>query len=167
MKKIVVLTAGLVLGMFVLASYAASAREHVGVLNFQQIMKTSPSVKQASEKLRKQFMPEQNKIVAQQKSLQALMGKLKKNGSVMKASDRKALQAKIMKTRQTVVAATQSYQQKVMAAQQQAMQGIIGKIKAATAKVAKAKGLNLVVTNDAVVYEDGLDITSDVQSALK
>jgi len=165
MKKFILFVVSVVTLVFAVSSFA---NLKIGVVDMQKIMQSSPKVAAAGEKLRKQFAPQQNKMMAKQKELKALAAKLKRDDSIMKDSDKQKLQSQIAAVRKSLSTMAQGYQQKVVAAQQGAMGDIVKLIDKAVKKIAKKQSLNMVVVKQAVVYlGDQTDITAQVEKALK
>lgn len=165
MKKLLLALIGSGL-VFSVTGFAANL--NVGVVNFQQVLASSPSVAAASKNLKKQFQPQQDKLVAQQKQLKASMDKLKKDGSVMQAQDKKNLQDQIGKQQAALYQMSQQYQQKVMQAQQAQMKKIIDRLDNIVTKIAHQKNLDLVLAKNTIAYaKPDLDITQDVIKAAK
>jgi len=165
MKKLLLalISSGLV---FSLTGFAANL--NVGVVDFQQVLSSSPSVAAASAKLKKQFQPQQDKLVAQQKQLQALMDKFKKDGSIMQAQDKKNLQDQIQQQQDALYQMSQRYQQQAMQAQQDQMKKVIDKLDDVVTKIAHDKNLDLVLAKNTLAYsKPDLDITQDVIKAAK
>lgn len=167
MRKLLVVLSALAFSLFALTSYAAAAM-NVGVVDLQDIFHNSPKVEAASQTLQKEFLPDQQKIQAEQQKLQKLSTQLKRDASIMKDKDKAALQNQIQAEQQKVMQMSQDYQQKAFAAQQKTMQDIISHIQNVVKKIAQSKGLTIVFDKAATVYADSsLDITQDVRDALK
>ncbi|MBU0455352.1 MAG: OmpH family outer membrane protein [Pseudomonadota bacterium] len=155
----------LVLGLAFTSSVFAV---NIGVVDFQKILSTSPKVAASSAQLQKQFKPQQEKLVAQQKKLDALMAQLKRNDSVMKAGDKKALQDQISAQRASLMKDSQAFQQSLFKEQQGAMQNIMKQLTDVVQQVAKKNNLDIVVARNSVAFfNKNLDYTSQVQAAFK
>jgi len=150
-----------------LANIMNAADYKIAVVDYQQILKDSRQVKEANNKLRNQFKPEQDKIIAKQKELQKEGEKYKKDNLIMKDSDKKKAEEKLYKMSVNLEGMKQEYQKKLVAAQQTAMQKVISLVNAAVSKVAKKGKYNLVLIRDAVPYfEKDADITKEVMAEI-
>lgn len=166
MKKIIVTVACLLSSALCLAAPAA-APVSIGIVDMQQVLQQSPKVTAASEKLKKQFAPEQNRLITQQNHLKELTEKLNRDATIMQQKDKDALQAQIDKEQKDLMQKSQEFQQKAFEAQQKEMQSILAKVTDAVKALAKKNNLTLVIDKGAVVYAgDELDITSQVKKAI-
>lgn len=151
----------LVSGSAVAADAASGLK--IGVVDMQQILQKSTQIKTINDQLTRQFKPRQDKIIAQQKSLQDEINKLNKDGSVMNATDRNKLQDKVIKERADLQGVAVAFQRDVTAAQQQAMQGFMTKFTSVVTNVAKSGNYDLIMQRAGVPYvKDSLDVTSQV-----
>ena len=166
MKKILLFISAL--AMLASVSMASAANLKVGVLDVQKVMQQIPQVTAVQKKLKKQFATQEKQITTAQKQLRADLTKFNKNRSVMKDSDKKALQKKIMSEQDALRGLQINFQQQVMAAQKKAMQSILNDVETAVNSIAKAKDLDLVLTKASIAYnDDSMDITDQVVKKLK
>lgn len=159
------------LTLFLAAGNVSAATEtsglKVAVVDMQQVLQKASQIKTINNQLTNQFKPRQDKIVAQQKTLQDETNKLEKEGSVMSPADRGKLQDKIIKERADLQGIAIAFQRDVSAAQNQAMQGFMNKFTSAVSKVAKAGNYDLVMQRSGVPYvKEDLDITKQVLDEL-
>ncbi|OGT07064.1 MAG: hypothetical protein A2103_04730 [Gammaproteobacteria bacterium GWF2_41_13] len=165
MRKLLI-SMGLASALFCGVTYGAAPTANIGIVDVQQILQQSPKVNAASEKLRKEFSPQQNELKSSQDHLQQLMDKLNRDGAVMQAKDKADLQAQIDKIQQDLTQKSQVFQQNVMNAQQKEMQDLLAQITTIVKGVSEKKNITLVIDKSAVVYSaDGLDMTAEVQKA--
>lgn len=165
--KTIMITMACAAGIGICSLGNAASPVAIGLVDMQQILQQSPKVTAASEKLKKQFSPEQNKLMAKQNHLKELTDKLNRDAAVMQPKDKEALQAQIEKEQKDLMQQSQAFQQKAFEAQQKEMQSILANVTGVVKDIAKKKNLGLVVDKGAVVYaDDGLDITNDVKKAL-
>ncbi|HCU05343.1 MAG: hypothetical protein A2X77_00610 [Gammaproteobacteria bacterium GWE2_42_36] len=165
MRKLLI-AISLISALFCGVSYGAAPAVSVGIVDVQQILQQSPKVNAASEKLRKEFSPQQNELKSSQDQMQQLIDKLNRNGAVMQAKDKADLQAQIDKIQQDLTQKSQTFQQNVMNAQQKEMQDLLAQITTVVKGVAEKHNITLVIDKSAVVYSvDGLDMTAEVQKA--
>jgi len=165
MKKINMLLS-IIAGVGLCSAINAAAPGGIGVVDMQQILKKSTKVSAASDKLKKQFAPEQSKLVAEQNQLKEMADKLNRDGAVMQQKDKDALQAKIETEQKSLMEKSQAFQQKAYEAQQKEMQALLDNVTSVVKDVAKKNNLTLVIDKSAVVYAgDEMDITSQVAKA--
>lgn len=163
-KLLLVLTSAALLAV----SSFAFADLNIGVLDMQKVMKNSPQVKVMQAQLKKQFGSKEKQLTKMQKQLQSDAQNYQKNSAVMKDSDKQALQQKIAQEQQDFQKQQTDFRNKVIAAQNQAMQKVIKQIEAVVDGVAGDQKLNLIVTKSSVVYSDAdMDVTDQVIKKLK
>lgn len=162
MKKLLLVIIG---ALFSATVFAAGM--NIGVVDMQKVLGSSTQLKTAAAAFQKQMAPEKTKIEAKQAALKKMMGDLDKNGSVMTATDKQALQSKIATDRQNLMGMMQAVQQKAMGAQQSVMENIQKKIDAILPVIAKKNNLSVVMTREAAIYASSdIDYTDQVIKAL-
>ncbi|VVC75326.1 Chaperone protein Skp [Aquicella siphonis] len=135
----------------------------VAVVNVQQVLQQSPRVADLSKKLENDFKNRQAKINDEQKSLQDMMDKFKKESPTMSQKDKDAMQKKISAQRSDLVAKVVAYQQDLQKEQNKIMQNILSDLNGIVSTIAKSQSYALVLDSQAVIYSgNGNDITKDV-----
>lgn len=152
-------------------AYASTAPKtdamKIVVIDVHQIIQQAPQVKKINEALGKKFKPRQEKILAQQKKVQADMNTLKRDASVMSSMKKNALQDKIVTERRDLARMEQDYQQDLSLAQNQAMQQFFMTLKTTVTKLAEKNKYDLVLQKDSAPYASSkVDITKQVLEAL-
>ncbi len=164
MKKILTGVCAAALAVCATVSFADTK---IGVVNMEQIFKTSPQVKKINSDLRAQFSGKRDAILKQGKQLQSDMQNFTKNKSVMSKSKAKALSDKIAQEETSLRTKQADFQKQLFQAQNQAMTGFMKKVDTVVSTVANKKGMDVVMPKNAVVYsQNGMDITSDVMNNL-
>ncbi len=149
-------------------AYAADAADvgaqsKVAVVNIQQVLLKSSKVAQVNTKLQDQFKPRQEKLAAQQKSLQEELDKFSKESTTMSKKDRDAMEKKIGDEKASFLKDATAFQKEVSQEQNKAMQTILGKLNSIISDMAKKNGYSLVLDSQAVVYaSDATDVTVQV-----
>lgn len=140
----------------------------MGVVDMRQIFEASPQVKAINADLDKKFSGQRNDLVTKGKALQDDVKKLQRNESVMSKKDVAALKDKIAEQEAALRTEQAQFQKTLYAAQNDAMNTFMEKVKGVVAAVAKQKKLDMVLPKNAVVYsQDKMDITADVTAKLK
>lgn len=162
---------GILMGAFLLAAgvevcHADAANPmKVAVVNVQQVLQQSPRVTEVGKKLEGEFKARQAKIGDEQKSLQDMMEKFKKESPTMSQKDKDAMQKKIAADRSALVTKVVAYQQDLQKEQTKVMQNIMGDLNGVVTTIAKNQNYALVLDAQAVIYPasgGGNDITSEV-----
>ncbi|MBN1684024.1 MAG: OmpH family outer membrane protein [Gammaproteobacteria bacterium] len=149
-------------------SCTAFAETNIAVVDFQKVFQSSPQVSAAREKMQKQFLPQQEEILAQQKKLKSLLASFNKNNAVMKDKARKKASQDIIQVRQTLISMIKDYRQKVAETRNNLMNSIIQHIQDIIADIAKKNNFDLVLLRSSVPYaSDKLDITDQVIKQIK
>lgn len=140
------------------------AQIKIAVVNVQQVLQQSPRVADVSKKLEGEFKNRQAKIGEEQKTLQDMMDKFKKESPTMSQKDKDSMQKKITADRSNLVAKVVAYQQDLQKEQNKVMQNILSDLNGIVTTIAKAQNYALVLDSQAVIYPTGTnnDITTDV-----
>ena len=166
MKKILLSLSIIALSSSVFCVSAADLK--VGVVNFQQVLQNYPKVKATDEKLKKQFAPQQEKLVGMQKQLNDEISKYNRDGAIMKDSDKKATEGKIREQANKFQVAQGDFQKKVSEARNDAMKTIEKDISEIVNMIAKNQHFNLILAKATVAYNDSeFDLTDQVIKKLK
>jgi outer membrane protein len=135
----------------------------IAVVNVQQVLMQSSKVAEVNTKLQNQFKPRQEKLTAQQKTLQDELDKYSKNSTTMAAKDRDTTEKKIADDKAAFLKDAGAFQKEVNAEQNKAMQSILGQLSGIISDLAKKSNYTLVLDSQAVVYaSDAADITKQV-----
>ncbi len=160
----------LILASFLtLLSVTASAdTQKIAVVDFQKILKNSSQMEAVGNKLKKEFKPRQDKIIALQKTLETDQQTLKRDMSVLNEKDLTKLRDKIATTQRDLRRLEEDYLMDARAAQKNGMQQVIDKVNGIVKKVAEQNHYDLILYRDVIAYENKVaDITDDVIKELK
>lgn len=165
MKRFGMVVLAFVFSVFGTSVFADPAK--IGVVDLQKIMQTSSQMKEIQQKLEKEFKPRRDKLVAAEASLKAEMEKFKRDSAVMGATQKKALEKKIITAQQQFERDGQQYQQELSTANNEAMEALYAKVRSAISKVAKDDKYDLIVQKDAAPFSaEMLDVTDKVVKAI-
>ncbi|KTD54950.1 outer membrane protein OmpH [Legionella sainthelensi] len=161
---------GLVVLTFIFSVFGANAfadTAKIGVVDLQKIMQTSSQIKEIQQKLEKEFKPRRDKLLAVEAKIKADMEKFKRDSAVLSASQKKEMERKIVSAQQQFERDGQQYQQELSTANNEAMESLYAKVRAAISKVAKDEKYDLIVQKDAAPFSsDTLDVTDKVAKAI-
>lgn len=139
----------------------------IGVVDLQKIMQTSSQMKAIQQKLEKEFKPRRDKLIAAENLLKGDMEKFKRDSAIMSATQKKDSERKIVAAQQQFERDGQQYQQELSSAQNEAMEGLYTKVRAAITKTAKEDKYDIIVQKDAAPFSsESLDITDKVIKAI-
>ncbi len=170
MKKVLALLSSMLLFVSAQAFAATTttatdttSQPKIAVVNVQQVLMQSSKVAEVNTKLQNQFKPRQEKLTAQQKTLQDELDKFSKNSTTMAAKDRDSTEKKIADDKAAFLKDAGAFQKEVNAEQNKAMQSILGQLSGIISDLAKKSNYTLVLDSQAVVYaSDAADITKQV-----
>lgn len=166
MKRLALIFCVVLVSFWSVASLAASV--NVGMVDIQKIFKTSPQVQKINKDLDSQFSDRKQSLQKMAKDLKASIGKLQKNQTVMSSDNANKLKQSIVKQESAFRTKQAQFQQALFAAQNKAMKSFMDKVHAAAKAVAVQKKLDLVLSNNGVLYNrDNIDITSDILEVLQ
>ena len=166
MRKRIILLSAIFAGIFCGNTFAASSPT-IGIVDVKAVFASSTAVQTEKTKLQAAFSVKHDKLLAMQKTLNDMMDQYKRNESVMSTSQKQQLQTQIVAQQNKLYQLGQMYAQQADAAQDQAMQNFVVNLQNATAKVAQASSLSLVLPKSGVIYStQGEDITSAVEKAI-
>lgn len=165
MKRFSTVLVAFIFSAFGASAFADSAK--IGVVDLQKIMQTSSQIKEIQKKLEKEFKPRRDKLVAMEASIKADMEKFKRDSAVLSAAQKKEMEKKIVGSQQQFERDGQQYQQELSTANNEAMEGLYAKVRAAITKVAKDDKYSLIVQKDAAPFSiEALDVTDKVVKAI-
>ncbi len=150
-------------------SHGIAGRGRIAVVDMRKVVQNSPEIAADKKKLQQQFTPDIKKAQADQKSVQALKDKYKKEHATMRPDQLKALEKQIIQKQTALLQSQQQLQQKIGKAKQQDFDTIIKEINNSVAKIAKRNGYAIVFPKRTAVYTDPsqvIDITSRVSADL-
>lgn len=166
MKKVLALVSSILLIGGTQAYAADAAKSQLGtiaVVNVQQVLQQSPKIADINKKLQDQFKGRQQKLLAQQKSLQDETDKFKQESPTMSAKDKDSTQKKIAADQADLVKEVTAFQQDLNKEQNKQMQSVLSQLNTIITDLAKKNDYSLVLDSQAVIYaKDSSDITKDV-----
>ncbi|KMV73925.1 molecular chaperone [bacteria symbiont BFo2 of Frankliniella occidentalis] len=151
-----------------LAASAAQAADKIAVVNVSNIFQQLPQRATVAKQLENEFKGRATDLQAQERTIQAQMQNLQRNGSTMKASERSSLEKDIMAKRQSFENKAQAFEQDNRRRQMEERNKILSSIQTAVKKVADDEGYDVVLDTNSVAYAaNSKDITSDVLKQVK
>ena len=149
--------------MLVLISPLTSAEEYkIGVVNVQSILTAIPQTEAATKKLEKEFGPRDRGMAKDNKALEKLAEKLKKDGAIMSEGERTKIERDIQTRQRDLKRRAQEFQEDLNFRRNEEMQEIQKKIANVTRAYAKENKFDMVLVNGAVYYSDKVDLTKKI-----
>ena len=164
MRVLIATSFGLCLGS---AMAATTGSGHVGVINVQEVMKSSPKLVQKLEALKKQFKEKDEELLALQKQIETDNQKLNRDGPTLGDGARERLEDKIQKEAAMLQLKQKQFRREVAKKQQDEMRDVLEQMKKAVYQVAEKNNLDLVLQREGLPFANKrLDITDEVKKAL-
>lgn len=138
----------------------------IGFVNVARLLAESPQAAAASRQLDNEFGPRQRELVAKQKTLQERADKLKKDGAVMGAEERRNAEAGLRKDEREFARLADELREDVNRRQNEAIGKLRVDLGTEVAKFARQNGYDLIIS-DAAYVDPAIDITAQVLQALQ
>jgi outer membrane protein len=148
------------------AAPLAQAEIKIATIRATELIRESPHYKAAETKMRAEFDKRQGELETTGKALAEDIKKFQRDADIM-SPDERAKKEKDLSARQVDFQYTQQkFREDAAARDRELTQDLMGKIKEAIEKVAKEKGLDLVV-QDPVYSTPAMDVTDEVLKVLQ
>ena len=148
-KSIAIVTAA---SSFLLASSAMAVDQKIGVVNFQEVMGKIPQTAAVMQSLEAEFKDEKELLTQLEKDIKYLQEKKKRDGSLMNAKEKEALDKEAAEKYKEYQIKGQAFQQKVNVRQQEEQNKIIALVRQAIDNIAAKDNFDMVLEQKAVVY---------------
>ena len=143
-------------------AFAADAPT-IAVVNVQQVFQQSPKIADLNKKLQDQFKGRQQKLIAQQKSLQDEVDNYKKEEPTMSQAQKDTMQKKVAGDQAALSKDASAFQEDLNKEQNRVMKGVLAQLNSIISGLAKKNNYSLVLDAQAVIYAtDAADITKQV-----
>ena len=145
---------------------AAQAQTKIGVVNVQRLLQESPQAQAASNALENEFAARRRDLEAQQKDLKAREDKLQKDGAVMAEAERRNAEKTLRDGQRELARKQNEFLEDLNVRRNEALGQLQRTVLQEVQTYAKSAGFDVVVA-DALYASPGVDITSQVLSALQ
>ena len=144
-------------------SSASLAEDYkIGVVNVQSILASIPQTEAATKKLEKEFGPRDRSIAKDNKALEKLAKKIKKDGAIMSESERTKIERDIQTRQRDLKRRAQEFQEDLNFRRNEEMQEIQKKIADVVRAYAKENKFDMVLVNGAVYFSERVDLTKTI-----
>jgi outer membrane protein len=142
---------------------SAFADIKVGVVNLRTVFESSKRMQSLSEDLKRQFEPQKNKILADQKRLKDEQDKFNRDGKTMSDKQKTDARNKIMSGSRALQTSEQAFVEQLQTKQSSAMKKSMEEIGNTVADIAQKEHFDMILQSGNVVYSNkSLDITNQV-----
>jgi outer membrane protein len=149
-----------------LAANVSFADLKIGVVNIPAVLEKAPQAEKAKKRLEQEFKPRDNQLVAQQKEIQTMQEKLKKDASVMGESQRNRLESDIQNKIRDAKRSQQEFSEDFNARRNDELGKLQKRIVEAIRAIAKDQEFDLILTDGVIYSSPQMDITSQLQQKL-
>lgn len=153
--------------MLAMVPFTAIADLKIGVVDMRSVIASSPQAKATMEKMKTEFKPREDKIIALEKELKDKTEKLQRNGAIMGEAEKSKLEKDIIAQQRELQRQQNNFREDATMRQQEEMKKIVEKINAQINSIAKNEKYDLILHIDAVPYSSQhVNITEKVIKAL-
>ena len=146
----------------VISSASLAEDYKIGVVNVQSILASIPQTEAATKKLEKEFGPRDRSIAKDNKALEKLAERLKKDGAIMSESERTKIERDIQTRQRDLKRRAQEFQEDLNFRRNEEMQEIQKKIADVVRSYAKENKFDMVLVNGAVYFSERVDLTKTI-----
>lgn len=138
----------------------------IGVVNIAAVLEKAPQAEKAKKRLEQEFKPRDNQLVSQQKDIQELQEKLKKDGSVMGESQRNKVENELQNKIRDAKRSQQEFSEDFNAKRNEELGKLQRRIVEAIKAIAKDQEFDLILTDGVIYSSPQMDVTSQLQQKL-
>ncbi len=138
----------------------------IGVVNIAAVLEKAPQAEKAKKRLEQEFKPRDNQLVSQQKEIQGLQEKLKKDASVMGESQRNKLETELQNKVRDAKRSQQEFSEDFNARRNDELGKLQRRIVEAIKSIAKDQEFDLILTDGVIYSSPQMDVTSQLQQKL-
>ncbi len=138
----------------------------IGVVNIPAVLEKAPQAEKAKKRLEQEFKPRDNQLVSQQKEIQGLQEKLKKDGPVMGESQRNKLETELQNKIRDAKRSQQEFSEDFNAKRNEELGKLQRRIVEAIKAIAKDQEFDLILTDGVIYSSPQMDVTSQLQQKL-
>jgi outer membrane protein len=149
-----------------LAANVSYAELKIGVVNIPAVLEKAPQAEKAKKRLEQEFKPRDNQLVSQQKEIQGLQEKLKKDGSVLGESQRNKLETELQNKIRDAKRSQQEFSEDFNAKRNEELGKLQRRIVEAIKAIAKEQEFDLILTDGVIYSSPQMDVTSQLQQKL-
>lgn len=149
------------------ASAPALAEIKVGVVNYGRLMQDSPQAKSALSAIQGEFAPRERELQTQQAQLKAKEDRLQKDGATMSEAQRGQAEKELRDGYRDLARKQSEVQDDFNARRNEEMSRLQRALIEEVQAYAKAQAFDLVLADGVIYYNNSMDITTAILSALQ
>jgi outer membrane protein len=149
-----------------LAANISFADLKIGVVNIPAVLEKAPQAEKAKKRLEQEFKPRDTQLVSQQKEIQTMQDRLKKDASVMGESQRNKMETELQNKIRDAKRSQQEFSEDFNARRNDELGKLQRRIVEAIRAIAKDQEFDLILTDGVIYSSPQMDITSQLQQKL-
>jgi outer membrane protein len=138
----------------------------IGIVNIPAVLEKAPQAEKAKKRLEQEFKPRDNQLVSQQKEIQTMQEKFKKDASVMGESQRNRMETEIQNKMRDAKRSQQEFSEDFNARRNDELGKLQKRIVESIRTIAKDQEFDLILTDGVIYSSPQMDITSQLQQKL-
>ncbi|MGP4123879.1 MAG: molecular chaperone Skp [Sodalis sp. (in: enterobacteria)] len=157
---------GLILAL--VTSATSQGADKIAVVNVSSLFQHSSQRVLVAKQLENEFKDRATELQSIERDLQTKMQRLQRDGSIIKTSERRALENSLMAQREIFSSKARAFEQDNRRRQTEERNKILSRIQDVAKSVATKEGYDVVIDANSVVYaSNAKDITADVMKQVK
>ena len=162
MKTKIILFLGLML-----TANVSFADLKIGFVNIPAVLEKAPQAEKAKKRLELEFSPRDKQLLSQQKEIQTKEEKMARDGAVMGESERSNLEKDILNKKRDAKRSQQEFSEDFNARRNEEMTRLQRVLIEEVQTYAKAQSFDLVLADGVMYFNNSMDITAAILSALQ
>ncbi|MDA1342608.1 MAG: OmpH family outer membrane protein [Proteobacteria bacterium] len=138
----------------------------IGIVNVPAVLEKAPQAEKAKKRLEQEFKPRDNQLVNQQKKIQTMQEKFKKDASVMGEAQRNRMETEIQNKMRDAKRSQQEFSEDFNARRNDELGKLQKRIVESIRAIAKDQEFDLILTDGVLYSSPQMDITSQLQQKL-
>jgi outer membrane protein len=138
----------------------------IGVVEIAKVLEKAPQAEKAKKRLEQEFKPRDNQLVSQQKEIQTMQEKFKKDASTMSESQRNRMETDIQNKMRDAKRSQQEFSEDFNARRNDELGKLQKRIVESIRAIAKDQEFDLILTDGVIYSNPQMDVTSQLQQKL-
>jgi len=145
----------------------AWAEIKIGFVNPVKILEEAPQAESARGDLEKEFEPRKDKLIAEQKKVQAMEEQLNRDSAIMSDSERRKMERDILTRKRDLGRAQNEFREDLNLRRNDELANLQRQVMDVIRSVAEQEHFDLIVGEGVIYASDAIDITDKIMSKLK
>ncbi|PSQ92091.1 MAG: hypothetical protein BRD30_02715 [Bacteroidetes bacterium QH_2_63_10] len=147
-----------------LAAAPVAQAQQAGYITEQAVLSQMPEMQKAQKQLQQQVQSERQQLQQKQQQLRQRMQKFQNESNMLSEQTRKERRSQLQKQQQQLQQQMQKLRQQIAQQERELLRPVIDKYRGAVEAVAQERGLDFVITEQALVYTDDAEMADVTQA---